>query len=223
MTADLRGVLVRRMRTPVVRLAPAPLDRGTVDRIGDQGSWTAWLIDHWRHTARSLHQLVYGSAAALATGITVPTEIADPTAARSYLARVLGRLASLHGWPAAEVSRRVALIAGERNAATVGDTIARVVSYGPPRTWPGAGAWYEVAAEMQRSAALLSAGEAALLVRREAADLSADLRAGLERLATITERGSVGVGVGVGLGVVALGVGALAWMAPEAVAALNMR
>lgn len=205
---DLRPLLVTPwLATPVVHFRRTQVPPVNHQLGADEQGWGGWLAEQWYATAAGVHRLVWGGAASLTTGITVPAEVADPTLARNYLADVLVRLGTVHGWPPEEVARRAAAMRAERNAGTVHDTIDRVVAYGPPATWSGAQSWYSIAQEMQRTASVLASGEAAGVVRSTTIAVATNAQRTAQNVidGARDSAGNLGLGLGLGLGVLAVG------------------
>lgn len=204
---DLRRFIVTPyLATPEVQLQRTPLPPLPGQRIGATDSWGAWVASQWADTTAAAHRVIWGGLANLTTGIRIPEEAANPTAARDYLAGFAERLAAVNGWPADDAARRVAAMRAEPVAPTINDTVDRVAAYGPPLSWPGAEAWYSVADEQKRLASLLAAGEAAGVVRSTAVSASAQAAHIARELKAGVEAGGTNVGVGVGLGLVGVAV-----------------
>jgi hypothetical protein len=236
---DLRDTLISpRLAAPRAELHDAPRLSPTPGRpVVLSPSWsmgadadaapaqslTDQLWGYWNQTTTGLHRLIWGTGAGVVTGLTIPREAQDPTAARQYLADLLEDLGELNAWPPEETARRVLAVRNVGNAATVVATVERCKAVGPPQTWPQALGWYAIADELQRAAALVSAGEAGAVFRSAAGDALEVAQAGMRNVSDKVDRGldvaHKGAGAfGTGASVVLIGGGAaaLAWFfAPE--------
>lgn len=224
---------------PVVVAAAVPavpwrLGDEVDDQVDDQveaETLTETLWGYWNTATTGLHRLVYGTGTGLLTGLTVPREATDPTAARHYLGDLMLDMGEICGWPKEETQRRARAMLEVGNAAGVAGTIQRCAAFGPPSSWPNARAWYMIAGEMRRAAALTAAGETAAVFRTASGDVAETIKRGTRDLSDkvdrglgVAEKGSGAFGTGAGVAMVAAGALGLAWFfGPEIAAAKTVK
>lgn len=233
---DLRRALVTPwLATPVITFTRTPLppvrrgrprlgaDTAAPEAPSDPG-YAARLERAWYDTTAWAHELLWGGAASLTTGIRVPEESRTPAAAQAYLAELLVRLGETYAWPADRVTTLAAAMRAEKVAGTVHDTVERMKAYGPPLEWPEAARWFGVAHEIQRVAAAVSAAESAGVVRSTAiAAAGAAKEAAIATNDALKEHGqAAGTGIGLGLGLAVAGV-ALVYLGPQLLVASRAR
>lgn len=210
-------------------VAPNEVEHGvTPAALGAELPSMEQLSEWWSNLAADLHKAVYRRGTQIVTGVAIPEEASSPTKARDYLATLLDQQATLRGWPA-QSAQYAAAIRTMAPSGTVVATVDRAIALGgPPQEWPGAAGWYAVAAQLQKSAALLSAGEAAGLIQRVPGKLAEGARAYAAEARPIIERGldvaqelnrNIGTGIGLGAGLGAAAVVAAGMLTVGAVGA----
>lgn len=202
------------------------------------------MLTAWQQTSASLHEFVWGTSSALATGVVAPAEAKDPNLAREYVADQMLQYAQVYQWPTEAVQSRVAAMRNVGAGATVVATLERCASFGPDVNWPAAKGWYDLTTEIMRTASLVNAAETGENLRIEAgylwdkavaaAKAAADATkaasaAVLQRVDKVTDtisKTASGAATGVGLGLVVLGAAAGAvffWPEIAALTAINKR